>query len=520
MRLEDLAEVNVLHGDNNVGKSNLLEAIGLLFVLLQALREEVTGGVRLAERFARRTPPEQVLGGEDTSALGTARSWAYFAERGFPPDEIFNLQQPRPIRLRAGLLLEPGELDEGAPSWLASPLSLSARLERREDELVIALEELRQADGTRVSPEEGGIARVLERLGRRRRQKTFEPRFALVRADRTVATEFEPGPKEPLPLVTRELLPPELALALHDAESATDPVLRQRFEHFRRALEPFRDLLGDGQWQVRYDRRAERAEVFFDSAKTRVPLRLMGSGVQQVVSLTARIIMTGADIMAVEEPELNLRHNAQLRLREIFRQLVRDSQHPSQLFLTSHSPAFETRELFYALIRSPEGPCVEKRPSTEAFRFTLPEMSVPPEGARAPLSYVTSDGLVLIPEHVRRKLGLEHGGGVVFVRLLRQDTDGLWFVDYLKAILAELDEPEMYPALLEEHRGLVNKRLEASVTLDPASKALTWLWSYHNQVVEECVQRRFINGTQRDRLRLPAQSPLVYVFPPSAEAPD
>jgi hypothetical protein len=416
LRLEDLAEVNVLHGDNNVGKSNLLESIGLLFVLLQALREELRGGMSLGERFARRTPPEQVQGTEDTSVLSTARSWTYFAERGFPPGEIFNLQHPSPIRLRAGLLLKTEELDDGDPSWLAQPLGLSVRLERREDELLIVLEKVRQGDGTDAVSEESVLARVLERLGRRRRQKTFEPRFALVRADRTVAAESEPGPKEPASLATREMLPPELTLALHDADSATDPVLHQRFEHFRRALEPFRNLLGEGQWQVRYDRRAERAEVFFDSATARIPLRLMGSGVQQVVSLTARLLMTGADIMAVEEPELNLRHNAQLRLREVFRQLVSDSQGPSQLFLTSHSPAFESREIFYALTRTPDGPRVEKRPSSEAFRFTLPETHVPPAGARAPLSYVTSDGLVLVPEDVRQKLGLEHGGGVVFVR--------------------------------------------------------------------------------------------------------
>jgi hypothetical protein len=103
--------------------------------------------------------------------------------------------------------------------------------------------------------------------------------------------------------------------------------------------------------------------------------------------------------------------------------------------------------------------------------------------------------------------------------LLRQDADGLWFVDYLRAISTELDEPAMYPEFLEEHRSLVEKRLKARVTLDPASRALTWLWSYHNQVVEECFQRRVIDGAQRERLRLPAQSPLVYVFPPSAKAP-
>jgi hypothetical protein len=399
LRLENLGRINVLHGDNNVGKSNLLESIGLLFVLLQALRDEVRGGVRLVERFARRTAPEGVSEGEGASALSTARTWAYLSERGFAPDEIFNLQDARPITLRAGVLLGAEELDDGDPAWLARPLTLGLRLERREDELLIALEFLRHSDDTGAGSETGAIERVLERLGKRRREKSFEPRFALIRADRTVAAESAPRSEEPTPLVTREPLPRELGLALYDAEGSTDPVIRGRFERFLQALEPFRDILGEGQWQLRYERRTERAELFFVSASARVPLRLMGSGVQQIVSLTARLMMTGADIVAVEEPELNLRYNAQLRLSEVFNQLVGGGQGP-QLLLTSHSPAFESRETFYALTRSPQGPHVEERPRADALRFTTPETSVPPAGARAPLSYVTSEGLVLIPEDV------------------------------------------------------------------------------------------------------------------------
>jgi hypothetical protein len=103
--------------------------------------------------------------------------------------------------------------------------------------------------------------------------------------------------------------------------------------------------------------------------------------------------------------------------------------------------------------------------------------------------------------------------------LLRQDADGLWFVDYLKAASTELDEPALYPEFLEEHRSLVEKRLGEHLTLDRASRAATWLWSYHNQVVEEWFTRKRLDGEQRARLRLPAQSPLVYAFPPSAKAP-
>jgi hypothetical protein len=45
-----------------------------------------------------------------------------------------------------------------------------------------------------------------------------------------------------------------------------------------------------------------------------------------------------------------------------------------------------------------------------------PAVETPPAGARAPLSYVTTEGLVRLPDHVREELGLLEGGGVAFVR--------------------------------------------------------------------------------------------------------
>lgn len=418
LRMDELGRVNVLHGDNNVGKSNLLESIGLLFVLLQAIREDVRGDVSRAERFARRAKPEEMTS-TSTTVFNTVRSFSYLTREGFPPGEIFNLREARPISIRTNVYLEPGELEEGDPPWLTSPIELGLSLERREDELLLSLTSLLRAEGTRmVRVEEEAIERVLERLGRRRRGRELEPRFALVRADRTIVGEPVPEVEAPSPLSTREPLPPELGLALYDAENATEPLPRQRFERFRSTLARFEDILGEGQWRMFYDRREERAELFFETAggATRVPLRLMGSGVQQIVCLIARLVMTGADIVAIEEPELNLRYKAQLRLREILSDLVAGQQGLSQLLLTSHSPAFEMEEMFYALKRSPDGPRVERRPRSEARLFTQPEVEVPPEGARAPLSYVTTDGLVLVPEEVRKTLGLEHGGGVVFIQ--------------------------------------------------------------------------------------------------------
>src|SRR6266545_609865 len=40
-------------------------------------------------------------------------------------------------------------------------------------------------------------------------------------------------------------------------------------------------------------------------------------------------------------------------------------------------------------------------------------------------------------------------------RLVRRGDDGIWFVDYIRAIESELDEPEMYPIFLQTHRQLI-----------------------------------------------------------------
>jgi predicted ATPase len=419
LRLEELGRVNVVHGDNNVGKSNLLESLRLFFVLLQALREDVRGEISRAEAFERGTSPGPRS--DQDSALVTVRSYAYFVGRGLPPGEIFNLEDAAPIQLRARLCLEFSELESGDPSWLAEPLELELRLERRERELELRLVRVRRADGAEVRGEATAdrgseLTRVLERLWPRRIGRTAHPRLALVRADRTLVGDVSLGQEETGPLMVRETLPRDLGEALYDAEASREPQERRRYELFSTAMKGFEELLGDGEWRVHYDRHEERVELSFEHGATRVPLRLMGSGIQQLASLVGRLVLARADIVALEEPELNLRYTAQLRLREILSGLVRDEQPPFQLFITSHSPAFESEGKFYLLSRSPSGPRVEQRPSREARSFTLPEVDVPPEGASAPLSYVTSEGLVLLPEEVRKALGVERGGGVTFVR--------------------------------------------------------------------------------------------------------
>lgn len=100
--------------------------------------------------------------------------------------------------------------------------------------------------------------------------------------------------------------------------------------------------------------------------------------------------------------------------------------------------------------------------------------------------------------------------------LLRQDSDGLWFVDYLKSFRTET---RAYRKFLREHQHFIARVIGASAQLDGRSRMWTWLWQYHNTVVDEWHHMKLIDRNQRDEFHIPAASPLLYTFPPSAKPP-
>jgi hypothetical protein len=414
LRLENLRRFNVLHGDNNVGKSNLLESIGLLFVALGALRDEATGRTSVGEAFARTSAPAAREGTKTA-----VRTDSYLSERGLPPEDIFDFQSQGPITLRASL--RPDLATDDPPS-AAGPIEVALRIERRPEGAAISLTRLVPAGGPDLATApDGEAARVLYRLGPRVEARTVEPRFLLIRADRSVVSD--PPADDAGPLVAREPMPPDLALALHEAE-VTKGVPRRRFERFLAALEHVRSLVGEGRFRMHYDTKIERAELYLERGSELIPLRLMGSGVQQAAVLAGRLAMAGPAVVAIEEPELCLRWPAQHRLRDMLRELCTGDEGPGQLFVTSHASAFEFEPTFYGLTAGASGPEVRRRPKEEAPRFLDPEVERPPEGARAPLSYVTRDGLLRVPDDVRRALGVADGGGVTFA----EGKDGLFYM--------------------------------------------------------------------------------------------
>jgi len=67
-------------------------------------------------------------------------------------------------------------------------------------------------------------------------------------------------------------------------------------------------------------------------------IEMLGSGIQQIVALVARLLVSHATFVAIEEPELNLRYTLQMRLWEILHEIVKAPVGPQQIKRAAESP--------------------------------------------------------------------------------------------------------------------------------------------------------------------------------------
>lgn len=396
--LDDMGEICVIHGENNVGKSNLLEAMQLFFKLLSKRGR--------SEQFA-----------EVLSSLG------------FKLPYIFNLTQLGPIVLQAVFSLSPieiknraGELSFKRLLRLLEPsetqlheVSVKIKINHNQIETDINF----QLENSLIVIFEGETS-FIDAVVLAAISNTFSPltqkiydNFILIGTDRRISfDEVE---------VVREIIPQPLRLQLYDIKESFEPIISKRWKLFVKTMSRFNDILGDGEFVALYDRHKNKADLVFDTGDKRIPVNLLGSGIQQVVILIARLLVSNASFVAIEEPELNLRYTLQERLYEVFKEIVADPAGPSQIFLTSHSPAFEHGKHFYHMRQTEHGVTVEKRPISQARIVTGMNCDDSLAGKSAPYSYVTSEGLVRLPESVLKDLNIPNGGGVFILK--RKDNE-------------------------------------------------------------------------------------------------
>jgi len=67
--------------------------------------------------------------------------------------------------------------------------------------------------------------------------------------------------------------------------------------------------------------------------------------------------------------------------------------------------------------------------------------------------------------------------------LLRLDSDGIWFIDYLKGIFTELDDPEMCPKILLKHKKMICNLFKNEGGSKSIQHKIAWLATYHNRTI-------------------------------------
>jgi len=370
--LENLQAINVFHGDNNAGKSNILQAIDLFFQLLPTAIHSLGEG-RLLLPYQSLEPYSVSVfcqPSETKEIVWQARMKIH--------DTVF----PLAIRLEERRNLAAGR-DELFLEWVSEPEEairptlVNLELPENDFNLVPASRRLRD-ETLSVSAAESDL--VLRRRG---------------------------SPVE------AHNLKQTLATALF-GENLDDRARFRRLSHL------LNDLFSVGDLDVALlaDRKI-LARFLPNGSKFGIGLEDMGSGVQQMVLLLGQILLNPARLVGLEEPEMNLHGFKQDRLRAIFPKLIAPDG-VNQLFIASHSTRFEFHEKFYQVSMVNGETVVDQWVSREAAKATgqSPEEQI----GEQTLYRLNSLNQVTLDPEIIRDAKLQRGDIVFF----RKNLDGRW----------------------------------------------------------------------------------------------
>lgn len=109
---------------------------------------------------------------------------------------------------------------------------------------------------------------------------------------------------------------------------------------------------------------------------------------------------------------------------------------------------------------------------------------------------------ILIAEHHSRQTEKEW-----VKELLRLDSDGIWFVDYLRASESEIGDPHKYGILLRKHRNLIAKNLRSTKISPLDIHKYTWLAQYHNSTIDKFNDESLKHyRTTKEKLKVPVNA--------------
>ncbi len=391
--LTDLSMINVFHGLNDTGKSNLLEALDLFSQIMPLALNSADGEVHLSPTdlhpYTRdlfrlqNAPPRTVVW---TARLRLTTKAASFALR---------------LKLTDAGSRELAELESDYRLEIAWP-------ERQPDEDVL----------NTLSSAASGFHRIpatryfqTERLGPAESSTTGQARRSPVTAGNLKRTLVE------------------AYAGLNDEKS-------QRYDFLVQALEKHFDLPG---FIARLSPGGEARQLYvvgFRRPGMKEPLLIenIGSGVQQLILLLGQMLFNPARSVGIEEPEMNLSpKDWQGKLMAIFRELV-DSQTLDQIFITSHSPEFEMEPGFWDVTYENGATRVSRSTALEKY-FPAPVAETTGEELGP---HLNSLGQIRLPDRVVADLGLQRRDPVFFSKT----HEGYWRLRTRAEVLSDLKVAE------------------------------------------------------------------------------
>ena len=389
--LTDLQSINVFHGDNNVGKSNLLEAIGLFFRTLSLFDAE--------SAFSSSSPQFTFKGSVFQKDFGLV-------------EDIFSWEASPIITLRGCIHLSDSDFHRVHPkehSRIISQLEIGLQIAQERGMVHVRLTTLKTEEGSVLSRKGGHQRQLAAALIRKFISKVG---FYGIRFNRRLVPETMPASTNAKSTALAPLDPSgsNLKERLFWASVSDDPEERKAF---RQVLRP---LFADPPLSLGTLQPVARPGAPFDlqleTAGRSIPIDQLGSGVQQLALLGGMIALSQCWLVAIEEPEINLSWPTQKKLKDILRNMVAH-QHiaPAQLFISSHSPLFEFHENFFKVEMVDGKTVVTPVPNIERER--LFDVFALPEGQG---TMVRTGNAVVLPDYVLETLQVAQGDAVFFHR--------------------------------------------------------------------------------------------------------
>lgn len=129
------------------------------------------------------------------------------------------------------------------------------------------------------------------------------------------------------------------------------------------------------------------------------------------------------------------------------------------------------------------GPALNKAYELEAKYAVYPRIVLSPD-----LIKETKSNNLLKSESHTYEMELEY-----IAKLIKQGDDGLWFIDYIRAMESELDDPAIYPGYLLKHKKIICDGANQFQKINKTLSKYLWMAKYHNDIVKRIPDRWFVN---------------------------